>query len=330
MRHALSEAALKTALNQIPTGAWAVGVSGGADSVALLALLRERSDLRLHVVHLDHETRQGESAVDAKFVVDLAREWGIPCSIRKRSDVEREMAELPANRSARYRAVRIEFFRRTVLENELLGVILAHHADDQAETVLLRLLRGSGPLGLRGMSVRTSMRGLTILRPLLCVRRESLREVLKGRGIKWREDASNASMDQRRNRVRRMLAENPEWTDQLLRLGRACDRWVQWLARTAPTLEASFDVKCLRDLALPVAEFAARRWLAERSGRLESITTDAARRLVEMATDAASPAQQHFAGGILVRRRRTRIFAEITEASLASKRETGASRTTES
>ncbi len=316
-----SDAALQNAIKDVPPGAWAVGVSGGADSVALLALLRERLDLRLHVVHLDHETRQTESALDAQFVRDLARKWAIQSTISKRGDVEKGMGQLPSNRSARYRDVRIELFRQVVEENQLDGVILAHHADDQAETVLLRLLRGSGPMGLRGMSTRTTIRGLTVLRPLLTARRADLREVLSERGIAWREDASNASMDQRRNRVRRMLAQNPERTDQLLRLGRACDRWVRWLARTAPTLESSFDVKRLQNLQAPVAEYAARRWLVERSGKLEDITSDAARRLVEMATDAASPARRHFAGGVLVRRRSARIFTEITDASQAEPRD---------
>jgi tRNA(Ile)-lysidine synthase TilS/MesJ len=154
-----------------------------------------------------------------------------------------------------------------------------------------------------------------VLRPLLSIRRDALRAMLRDRGIAWREDASNASMDQRRNRVRRMLAEHPGWTDGMLRLGKTCDRWVQWLSRTAPTLDETFEVKSLQDLAAPVAEFSARRWLAQRSGHFEDISTDAARRLVEMATDAASPARQHFTGGILVRRRSGRISAEATERS---------------
>jgi hypothetical protein len=80
-------------------------------------------------------------------------------------------------------------------------------------------------------------------------------------------------------------------------------------------LETAFDVKRLQDLAAPVAEFSARRWLAEQTGHPGEISTDAAQRLVAMATDAASPARQHFVGAILVRRRRGRIFAEITGGS---------------
>src|SRR5438034_1508222 len=133
----------------VPAGAWAVAVSGGGDSVALLELLRHRGDLLLHVVHLDHETRGGESATDALFVGELAARWGLAFTIRRRSEIEPAIAaRLPANRSARFRAARLELFRRVIAEHRLAGVILAHHADDQAETVVQRLLRGSGPAGL--------------------------------------------------------------------------------------------------------------------------------------------------------------------------------------
>ena len=92
------------------------------------------------------------------------------------------MTSLPKNLSARYRAIRIELFRRVVAHENLLGVILAHQADDQAETIFLRLLRGSGPAGLAGMSPRRQISGLTMLRPLLNVRRSELREFLAARG----------------------------------------------------------------------------------------------------------------------------------------------------
>src|SRR4051812_40231332 len=82
---------LQTAAQSVPAGRWAVGVSGGADSVALLLLLVARSDLMLHVVHLDHETRAGASTEDARFVAQLAAQLGLPCTLAARSDVERRM-----------------------------------------------------------------------------------------------------------------------------------------------------------------------------------------------------------------------------------------------
>src|SRR5689334_15306863 len=77
----------------IPAGSWAIGVSGGADSVALLAMVRTRPDLEVHVAHLDHQTRGRESAADAAFVSDLANCWHLPFHLGLRSDVEKEMKE---------------------------------------------------------------------------------------------------------------------------------------------------------------------------------------------------------------------------------------------
>ena len=309
---------LQSAIAAVPAGAWAVGVSGGADSIALLSLLRERADLSLCVVHLDHETRGGVSCQDAKFVQQLANEWKLPIVIRQRSELEPALPSLPSNRSARFRALRLELFRQVVHQRKLHGVLLAHHADDQAETILQRLLRGSGLHGLRGMRAQTTVAGLLILRPLLAINRDILRQMLIERGIAWREDASNQSMDQQRNRIRRLLASHPDLSQHLLHLGESCVRWSDWLAQHAPCLPASFDPRELDELPPPVAEFAALRWLSERIDHHQEIPPDAAHRLIDMATDAASPPRQNFPGGLLVRRRGGRIFSETAPALEAS------------
>src|SRR3982750_439033 len=83
---------LMEAIATVPAGVWAVGVSGGADSVALLSLLRTRADLLLHVVHLDHETRGQDSTGDATFVADLARQWNLPCTVARWRDIEPHLA----------------------------------------------------------------------------------------------------------------------------------------------------------------------------------------------------------------------------------------------
>src|SRR5580765_3697345 len=98
---------LDQALSTIPAGPWAVGVSGGADSVALLTLLNCRADLQLHIAHLDHETRQGESAKDAQFVAELCARMNVPYTTARRSEIDPTLVNPPANRSARYRALRL-------------------------------------------------------------------------------------------------------------------------------------------------------------------------------------------------------------------------------
>src|SRR5687767_12073595 len=112
----MSAEPLHTAIARVPAGAWAVGVSGGADSVALLGLLIEhRPDVRCHVAHLDHETRDGGSAADARFVADFCTSLNVPFTIRTRSQVASLDASGSAravkNRSAHFRVLRHALFR---------------------------------------------------------------------------------------------------------------------------------------------------------------------------------------------------------------------------
>jgi tRNA(Ile)-lysidine synthase len=300
--------ALQRAIETVSAGAWAVGVSGGADSVALLALLRGRGDVRCHAVHLDHQTRDGASADDARFVATLCATWKVPCTIARRSEIESSVADLPANRSARFRALRLELFRRVCAKQGLAGVILAHHADDQAETIFQRLVRGSaGPAGLVGMRLRTRVAGLTIQRPLLGATSAELREMLRARGQPWREDSSNASPAYQRNRVRKILAANPPLSHALLDMAEAMGAWVNWARSSAPTLAETFAVRELADQPEALAMEALRRWLAERGAPREELSPDVLARLIEMARDAGTSPRRHFPGGLLVARRSGRI-----------------------
>ncbi len=306
--------ALAPAIAWVPAGAWAVAVSGGADSVALLVLLHERQerrgDVRLHVVHLDHETRGVQSAADAAFVASLARDKGLACTLETRSGIESTMAWRPANPSARYRAARLEFFRRVVGQEGLAGVLLAHHADDQAETVLLRLLKAGGPRGLAGMRGRAQVGGLTLLRPLLGIPRQQLLDQLKARGQAWREDPSNQSPQYLRNRVRPLLQRHVELRLRLLRLARALNDLRRWVRCSAPQLEATFAMRQLCDVPLLLAREAARHWLAASGATQRNLADDVLDRLLAMARDAAAPARCQFPGGLTVRRKRGMIFVD--------------------
>lgn len=287
----------------VPPGRWAVGVSGGADSVALLRLVEDRPGLAIHVVHLDHETRGGASGEDARFVEALAASLALPFTAARRSQIEPGLTRLPANPSARFRAARLALFGHVVREHGLCGVILAHHADDQAETVLHRLLRGAGAAGLAGMSPRATLGGLLVLRPLLDLRRHELRAVLAARGQAWREDASNTSNDYLRNRLRRLLADRPSLARALLDLGEACRALRDGLRALAPVSTGpTLRVADLLALPPPVRRELARRWLTAAgvpAGRIEPGVVD---RLIAMAQDAATPARQHFPGRIAVLR----------------------------
>ena len=306
---ALSYSSCESAIDAVPVGAWAAGVSGGADSVALLSLLRTRPVLRVHVVHLDHETRRGESAADSDFVRELAVRWGLPFTTSRRSDVEVGMAALPANVSARYRAARMALFRKVVDENALGGVILAHHANDQAETILHRLLRGSGPSGLVGMRMRARVGGLLVLRPLLEIPGSALREHLHSTGQSWREDSSNASDDYLRNRLRRLLSSETALGDAILELGQTCGALSEWARTHAPMLPEAFAVSQVQGLPDLLATEAAARWLTARGIPAAEVTPAVIARLLSMVRDAASSRQAHFPGRLLVRRMRGIISA---------------------
>src|ERR1044071_2512215 len=178
----------------LPNAHLGVAVSGGADSVALLRLLLDlRSDLILHVIHLDHQTRAGASATDARFVQDLALSHKLSHTVASREQIEPLIVKRPKNRSAFYRALRLELFKQTAAEHNLDGIVLAHHADDQAETILHRLIRGSSPNALSAMSPVARLGSLILYRPLLSLHRTQLRAYLHGIGQDWREDISNES-----------------------------------------------------------------------------------------------------------------------------------------
>ncbi len=299
------------AVSTISRGRWGVAVSGGADSIALLELLRTRGcDLTLHVIHLDHETRAGESAVDAQFVHDRAAACGLALTLARRSEIERSIHPLPRNLSARYRAARLELFRRLIRQENLQGVLLAHHADDQAETILQRLLRGSGPAGLTGMATQATIAGVTILRPLLGVRRATLRQWLLSRNIPWREDSSNRSPLQQRNRVRAFLECHPELVQPLIDLGGTCAALAEWLRQQSPPMNDILDLQRTARLCPLIRREALRSWLSRQAETGVEVPPSAVERLEAMILDLATPPRQHFPGGVLVRRRGGRIFVD--------------------
>jgi tRNA(Ile)-lysidine synthetase-like protein len=301
---------LQSAVAQVPPGRWGIGVSGGADSVALVRLLAHNPQLALHVIHLDHQTRGAASTADARSVRELSETLHIPVTVALRETVEATLPSLSPNSSARYRAARLALFRDVVSREHLEGVILAHHADDQADTILQRLIRGSGPSGLAGMSARAVLGGLTILRPLLAARRDDLRFYLQQIGQPWREDASNESDDYLRNRLRRWLRDEPQLHRALIALADACRAAREWARRSAPKLEERFHVDQLGGLPDVLAMESARTWMLARGADPQETTEAAAERLIDMARDAATPPHACFPGSLRVSRRAGIVSAQ--------------------
>src|SRR5580700_5334754 len=180
-----------------------VAVSGGADSVALLRLLhRLRDDLgiTLAVVHFDHALRGAESETDAAFVAELARVLNLEF-LAAREDVGAEAARQGWNLEDAGRRLRYAFFERVIGEGAATHIAVGHTADDQAETLLAHVIRGTGPTGLAGIYPVAG----AIVRPLLGTRREILREYLRANGRTWREDSTNRDLRRTRARIREQL-----------------------------------------------------------------------------------------------------------------------------
>jgi tRNA(Ile)-lysidine synthase len=171
-------------------------VSGGCDSVSLLHLLRFAADdagLRVSAAHFDHAMRP-DSAGDAAWVRGLCRTWDVEFVEARAQAAPRSEAEA---RDARY-----AFLRHAQGRCGATFLATAHHADDQAETVLFRVLRGTGPAGLAGIPPRD---GTGLVRPLLPFWRGELRKYARLKGLRWRTDPTNAGVDPARNRIRLRL-----------------------------------------------------------------------------------------------------------------------------
>jgi tRNA(Ile)-lysidine synthase len=200
-----------------------VGVSGGADSVALLHIIKElapRLQVNVLAVHLDHLLRD-EAGEDAAFVQVLARGWDIPVFVGyARVDVLARRWKIGVEEAGR--RCRYALFHQLCLQTGASRIAVAHQADDQAETILLNLLRGSGPAGLAGMQPRSGV----LIRPLLELTRDETEGYCRSLGINWRDDPSNRSADFLRNRVRHQLLPylekeyNPRIKENLQRLGK--------------------------------------------------------------------------------------------------------------
>ncbi|MEI6807937.1 MAG: tRNA lysidine(34) synthetase TilS [bacterium] len=218
-----------------------LAVSGGSDSVALLhamAGLSPTAGVKLSVAHFNHHIRGRAADEDAEFVRGLAVRLKLPFrmgegdvpAIARRRGISLEMAA----RDARY-----AFLRNAAQEIGAQAVATAHTADDQAETIILRLMRGAGGTGLGGIRYRADINGLRVIRPMLDVGKVDAVGFLKGMGATWREDKSNSDLEFQRNMVRHEILPlleaklNPRVRKALLQTGRILrdeDEWLDTLA----------------------------------------------------------------------------------------------------
>jgi tRNA(Ile)-lysidine synthase len=270
----------------------AVAVSGGADSVALLRALHSAAadqGLVLRVAHVHHGLRGEEADADAAFVRELAAQLGLPID-EQHVDTASRVSETGESVEQAARTLRYGFFRGLMEAGKVEVVATAHTLDDQAETVMLKWLRGAWTEGLGGISPVVEMAAGRIVRPMLQIRREEVEAYLRGIGQPWRDDSSNASADFTRNRVRHELLPlmrtfNPGIAVQLSRVADMAreeeNYWQAELQRLLPGL--LLPGKPVRGGGRSVATGGEEQQIAMDAGRLAALPVAVQRRVLRAA-----------------------------------------------
>lgn len=298
---------------------WLIGVSGGLDSMALMHMLKESGFRDVIVCHLDHGLRGRESAADARFVKRWAEKLGFSVEIA-RIDLRKQMAESGESLETAGRNARHRLFAAIASKYRCKRLFVAHHLDDQAETVLWNLMRGShGCRGMRELSelVMGGVR-MEVHRPLLGIRKSDLRTWMEERKLKWREDASNLVNDVARNRIRNealpLLAEiaKRDISPLLARAAQsdaALREVMDWALAKAELLDpqGKMHLGVVRDLPEALRVHAIANFL--RSKGITNISGALLESCVSM-LDPTSPASVNLPGGRRLRRRAGRFFVE--------------------
>lgn len=276
-------------------------VSGGADSVCLFDVLRElapRAGAELAgVAHVNHKLRGDASDEDERFVAAIARRAGVPF-FRTEARIDGGNLEQTA------RLKRREFFAQLVSSGSATKIALAHTRDDQAETVLFRLLRGSGLSGLAGIHPVSSN---GVIRPLIDVTRADVVEFLNARALSWREDASNADLRFARNRIRHQLLPqlarewNPNIAAALAQLGELAFEEERCWQQTLPEASTSLSASELERMPRAAARRVVRRAIQAAKGDLKRVEFGHIERVLQLKSGSA------ILPGVKVRRSRDRI-----------------------
>ncbi len=297
-----------------------VGVSGGLDSAALLHLLHTRIPNPLIAAHLDHGLRLvSERDADQAALRALCSPRNIPL-ITRSLDVAQSASSHHESLETAGRRERLRFLSETARECDTRYIALAHHADDQAETLLFRLLRGAGARGLAAMRPVThlALAGSTfqILRPLLHLRKDDLAKLVHRENLPFHEDVSNASHAFARNRIRHTLLpalREVLQRDPVLAIARSAelladdDDFLQSLAAHLDPEQPELPTRSLADLAHPVLGRVIQRWLEWH--RVPDLSQDHIRNVTRLITQI-HPAKVNLPGNRVARRNNGRLFLE--------------------
>ena len=320
-----------------------VCVSGGADSIALLFILKDISaqlGIRLTCAHFNHQLRGKAAEEDLRYVQKVARQLGIKV-VTGTKDVRAKAISCGESLEMAARQARYDFFARTAHACKCQVAATAHTIDDQAETILLKLARGSGMHGLCGIPYTGMWKRLKIIRPMRDIRKKEIINFLRKKQIPWREDTSNDSTAFLRNRVRHIVLPyfrekiNPQIGQNLCRLGSIIEKDNEWLNKLAKKIllscqlsqkaryrktKSSLESRKLL-LRAPLLQYplAAQRrvlrlWLETCGVPQNKIDFKATERVVTLLSSNKSGQMVTLAGNWLVVHQYDRLIAKRTEA----------------
>ncbi|MGE5417600.1 MAG: tRNA lysidine(34) synthetase TilS [Acidobacteriota bacterium] len=288
-----------------------IGLSGGPDSVAMLHMLlvlSAREGFKVHAAHVNHLLRE-DAAQDEEFVRDLCTDWKVPLAV-ERFDVakiarEQKQSVEEAGRNARY-----QFFEEIRRHQGAHSIAVAHHRQDQAETVLMRLIQGTGPGGLQGILPRRD----DVIRPILALDRKEIIDYLSEKGLPYRIDYSNYDKNYLRNRIRLELIPqlqndfNPDIVDGLWRLAQYSREdnlyWDDQIRLVWDTVVEKTDdginlfVEPFKELPGPLQHRLLQRFLNAAGGR--RVSHNDIVRVIDLAVQPGSSKKVQISGGIWV------------------------------
>ena len=296
-----------------PRKKYLVGVSGGRDSTALLFGLHSLGYRKLIVCHLNHRLRGSAADADSLFVSATARKFHYPFDLGE-ADVRAHAAGQKLSIETAARDLRYAFFRTCAKAHRCRRIFLAHHADDQIETCLFNFLRGTGAAGLAGMKPLAHARGLEIIRPMLGITRGEITAFVTEHNVPYREDATNASSAQTRNRIRDRVmpaierAFGPSFRASILRAAEILRDEESWMASLVPEVEETLCCETLREMSLALRRRVVLRWL--RNADIPDPGFAETNLVLSLLDTRNGPAKVNLRGNWHARRRAGRLFLE--------------------
>ncbi len=292
-----------------------MALSGGMDSMSLLDVLCHLSaelSISLHVAHLDHQFRGEESAADAKFVSKIANQYGLLSTIES-ENVPEKVGKMSGSIQEVARRLRYAFFERVAAAVGANKIATAHHANDQAETVLMRFLRGTG---LRGLAGIPAQRG-KFIRPMLHITRTEIEKYVQTKNISYRIDSSNLKLDYYRNRIRHQLIPflqengNPQLISTLRSTAEICrseEAYLNHLSQKAFTeciikredRKICIDLDHFLSYDVAIQRRIIRYTLEQLKARMQAISFGHIEKCIELAKEKKTGSQIHLPDGIMV------------------------------